>query len=208
MSDKAQEVSNRNFRDAVVEGNYQVSKPMMFHMSHFDSESGAQLVPELKPVGVIDAQGILTRVRFQNFIGDDEDVLSHSETLPNTRIYQGSQDGFQLAMNKLHSDSAISSFRCISVPVQDKKFMASIPAGCHKIGMQVRVVEGSLNGHAYARFKPRDASSERAFIILPSNQNQELFSQVNKGMGQIILEEVPFGRSSAKDSELVRTKLA
>ncbi|PNP81478.1 hypothetical protein FNYG_05153 [Fusarium nygamai] len=207
MSDSDHEVSGRNFRDVVVSGVYQVSKPVMFNMAHFDSESGAQLVPELKPVGVIDAQGILIGVRFQNFIGDDEDVLSHSETVPNARIYQGSKDGFQLAMNTLRSDSATSPFCCISVPVLDKRLMANIPAG-RKIGMQVRVVEGCLDGNVYARFKPSDADSERAFIILPGNQNQELFSKVNKGMSHIILEEVPVGRSSAEDSELVRIKLA
>jgi hypothetical protein len=192
----------------VVDSVYQVSKPIMFNMAHFDSEAGAQLVPELKPVGVIDAQGILIGVRFQNFIGDDEDVLSHSETAPSARIYQGSQGCFQLAMNTLHSDGATSSFCCISVPVLDKRFMAGIPAGHRKIGMQVRVVEGGLDGDVYASFKPRDAGSERAFIILPRNQNQELPSKVNKGMVHIILEEVPFGRSSAEHSELVRAKLA
>ncbi|KAF5588165.1 hypothetical protein FPANT_6697 [Fusarium pseudoanthophilum] len=207
MSDSEHEVSSRNFRDAVVSGVYQISKPVMFNMAHFGSQSEAQLVRELKPVGVLDAYGNLIGVRFQNVVGDDEHVLAYSETAPNARIYQGSKDGFQLAIDTVYIEHPTSPIFCISVPVLDKRYMANIPAGRQKIEMQLRVVEGCLDSKECTHFKPRSTGSERAFIILPGPENQELFSKLKKGMSCIILEEVPW-RSSDETSKLVRAKVA
>ncbi|KAF5547734.1 hypothetical protein FMEXI_5060 [Fusarium mexicanum] len=175
-------------------------------MLDHNSRTKPRLVSELKPVGVVDEKGVLIGVRFQNFIGDDEHVMARSDSVPNARIYQGVEEGFQPAMETVFSEGTPSPIACVSVPILDKRFMTNIPTGHRKIGMQLRVVKGVVDSTKYTHVKPREAGLERAIIILP--ECQELFSGMNKGMACITLEEVPFGRLSAKPSELVRMKLA
>ncbi|KAF5657402.1 hypothetical protein FCIRC_13280 [Fusarium circinatum] len=175
-------------------------------MRDYNSKAGPRLVSELKPVGVVDDKGVLIGVRFQNFIGDDEHVMARSESVPNARIYQGVRDGFKPVMETVFSDGTPSPVACVSVPVLDKKFMTNLPAGHRKIGMQLRFVKGRSDSYGDNRTKRLEDGPERAIIVLPGCQ--ELFTEVNKGMACIVLEEDPLGRSSAEPSELVRMKLA
>ncbi|KAF4502503.1 hypothetical protein FAGAP_1281 [Fusarium agapanthi] len=201
ISDVLSELPARtsDFQEAVVSGVFQASKRIMFNMLKHNSQTGPRLVSELKPVGVVDDKGVLIGVRFQNFIGDDEHVMARFESVPSACIYQGVEDGFQPAMETLFSNGTPSPIACISVPFLDKKFMTNLPAGHRKIGMQLQVVKGQLDSYGDTRTKPREAGPERAVIILP--ECQKLFSEVNKGMACIFLEEDPFGRSSAEPFE-------
>ncbi|KAF5566051.1 hypothetical protein FPHYL_3964 [Fusarium phyllophilum] len=87
MSDIEDTALSIAFQEVVVESVYQVSKPVMFNMIDYNSQAGPQFVSELEPVGVIDAEGALIGVCFQNSIGDDEYVMACSEIAPNACIY-------------------------------------------------------------------------------------------------------------------------
>ncbi|KAG5813540.1 hypothetical protein H9Q74_006146 [Fusarium xylarioides] len=144
-------------------------------------------------------------VRFQNFIGDDVDVMAQSETIPNARIFQGAKDGFRPAVDAFLSDGLHDDVCGVSVPVLTKEFMANLPVGYFKVGMQLRLVNKQEDTYEYTPVTLREATSERASILLPSNV--KLFSKELDDKVCIILEEVPFRRSSAEPSRLVRMKL-
>ncbi|KAF5716298.1 hypothetical protein FMUND_6447 [Fusarium mundagurra] len=201
MSDSQHAARSIAMQDAVVESVYQVSKPVMFNMINYNSH---QVVSELEPVGVLDAEGVLIGVRFQNSIGNDEYVMAPSQIVPNACIYQGTEDGFKRAITTVFSNGDSSHVHCISVPVLDKKFMANLPTGHREIKMQLRVAKRHKNGNENP-VKLQEAGEERAVIILPGGS--ELLSEVVGDTVSIILEQVPAGRSSAEPSGLVRLEL-
>ncbi|KAF5247238.1 hypothetical protein FANTH_6495 [Fusarium anthophilum] len=180
-----------DFQDTVVSRACQVAatKPTIFSTTKHKPKNAPRIVSELKPVGVVDAEGALVGIRFQNIIGDDEHVMARAETVPNARIYQGIEDGFKPAMEIVHSEGAPSRICSVVMSVLDKEFMTKIPVGHRKIEMQLRLVQRRLNDKEFTPLKPREAGSGRAFIILPGNPQLDL--AVLKGFSTIILEEAP-----------------
>ncbi|EWG47568.1 hypothetical protein FVEG_07637 [Fusarium verticillioides 7600] len=162
-----------------------------------------QVVSELKPVGVVDSQGTLIGIRFQNFFGDDTNVIAQSEIGPKFRIYQGPKEGLLPVIESANLDGAPDRVCGINMPVLSKEFMMNLPSDCRKVGMRLREAQrGEPN--EYTPIKLRKGDSERAVIIAPGNPKPGLGWKLNN-MPNLILEEVSAGRSSAK---LVRMLLA
>ncbi|EMT72528.1 hypothetical protein FOC4_g10001160 [Fusarium odoratissimum] len=99
-----------------------------------------QLVSELKPVGVINTKGKLIGVRFQNFIGDDTNVVALSNIIPKARIYQGAKD-----------------------------FMTNLTAGYREVEMQLRTVRENEYIKDYTPLKLRKGGLERDIIVVPGS---------------------------------------
>ncbi|KAF5977907.1 hypothetical protein FCOIX_6239 [Fusarium coicis] len=168
-----------------------------------------RFVSELKPVGVIDLDRNFIGVRFQNFMGDDVNVMAQCETVPNACIYQGVKKGFHLAVNASLSGVHHEETCVISAPVLSREFMSNLPFGHFKVEMQLRLIEKQEDTYEYNPIKLRKAdseSAERANIIFPGNMR--LYPQGLDDRFCIILEEVLVKRSSAEPSRLVRMKLA
>ncbi|KAF5687909.1 hypothetical protein FDENT_5199 [Fusarium denticulatum] len=121
--------------------------PFMFHMRKVEP----RLVSELKPVGVVNLEGELIGVRFQNFMGDDVDVMAQSETIPNARIFQGAKDGFRLAVDAFLSDGLMMMHHCIHclehsawwVPSDALESDDVVPYGCSLTICALRGKDGS-----------------------------------------------------------------
>ncbi|RYC82352.1 hypothetical protein BFJ63_vAg14786 [Fusarium oxysporum f. sp. narcissi] len=87
-----------------------------------------QLVSELEPVGVINNKGKLIGVRFQNFIGDDTNVVALSNIIPKARIYQGAKVGLLPVIEAITVDVNPDSAHYIAIPVLSKDFMTNLTA--------------------------------------------------------------------------------
>ncbi|RKK53659.1 hypothetical protein BFJ67_g4995 [Fusarium oxysporum f. sp. cepae] len=89
---------------------------------------GSNLVSELEPVGVINNKGKLIGVRFQNFIGDDTNVVALSNIIPKARIYQGAKVGLLPVIEAITVDVNPDSAHYIAIPVLSKDFMTNLIA--------------------------------------------------------------------------------
>ncbi|KAK2678472.1 hypothetical protein RAB80_007212 [Fusarium oxysporum f. sp. vasinfectum] len=81
--------------DPMLDEIYRLSatEPTSFDTEGYEEYKMPQLVSGLKPVGVVNTKGKLIGVRFQNFIGDDTNVVALSNIIPKARIYQGAKVG-------------------------------------------------------------------------------------------------------------------
>ncbi|KAF5553514.1 hypothetical protein FNAPI_6746 [Fusarium napiforme] len=180
------------------------NKPVMFRAG----KSEPKFVSELKPVGVIDFDGNIIGVRFQNFMGDDVDAMAQVGTVPNACIYQGVKKGFREAVEVFLSDGGYDNTCGVSVPILTKEFMANLPSDNFKVEMRVRVVKKQDDTYKYNPLKLQEADLEgegRAIIMLPDDM--EVFPGKGGDRVCIILEEVPVGRYFSEPSSLVRMKL-
>ncbi|TXC08805.1 hypothetical protein FocTR4_00004146 [Fusarium oxysporum f. sp. cubense] len=132
--------------DPMLDDIYRLSatEPISFDTEGYEEYKMPQLVSELKPVGVINTKGKLIGVRFQNFIGDDTNVVALSNIIPKARIYQ-------------------------AIPVLSKDFMTNLTAGYREVEMQLRTVRENEYIKDYTPLKLRKGGLERDIIVVPGS---------------------------------------
>ncbi|KAL5610218.1 hypothetical protein FOVSG1_004899 [Fusarium oxysporum f. sp. vasinfectum] len=125
--------------DPMLDEIYRLSatEPISFDTEGYEEYKMPQLVSELKPVGVINTKGKLIGVRFQNFIGDDTNVVALSNIIPKARIYQGAKVGLLPVIEAITVDVNPDSAHYIAIPVLSKDFMTNLTAGYREVEMQL-----------------------------------------------------------------------
>ncbi|EXL90377.1 hypothetical protein FOIG_16377 [Fusarium odoratissimum NRRL 54006] len=142
--------------DPMLDDIYRLSatEPISFDTEGYEEYKMPQLVSELKPVGVINTKGKLIGVRFQNFIGDDTNVVALSNIIPKAPITVD-----------VNPDSA----HYIAIPVLSKDFMTNLTAGYREVEMQLRTVRENEYIKDYTPLKLRKGGLERDIIVVPGS---------------------------------------